>query len=160
MTTQPLQKIADDLTKALEKIEDFKMQKDDAQAVLETTPAFKAAQKVQQNLEKAEGEVAALREQILMKMKEDGEKSINSGDYNIHTAEKVNVELKDEDALFAWLKKAKKYSEYIKTVEQVDKRALNKYVMDMHNDRQLPPAKQCGVEVVPNVYIVVKKTNE
>lgn len=160
MKEQSIQSIADQLAGAMSRVSENAAKKAETLEALEKTPAFKKDQEAQQALELAEGEVDALKEVLLERMKKEEQKNVESGDYKIHTAEKVSVVVSDDEKLFTWLKKKKVYDQYVKTDPVIDKKKLNTYVMGLHNDRQLPDEALSGVAVAPNVYIVVKKSNE
>lgn len=157
MTTQQL---AEKLSTALDKIEEAKEAEAELLESLENSQDYKNHQKAKQLSEQAEGEAEAIKAELLEEMKKSDEKQVEAGAYKMHTAERENVSVNDNDKLFDWLKKNKKYSDLVKEKPTLDKKALNKYVLDLRNDRQLPEESECGVEVVPNVYIVVKKSED
>lgn len=157
MTKQSIQSVADQLAGALARVSEATEKKETAQEALEKTPAYKKAQEAEQLVEQAESEVETLKETLLVQMKDAEEKNVESGGYKIHTAEKVAVLVTDEDKLSKWLKKNKVFDQYVRMEPVLDKKALNKYVLDMNNDRQLPDEEKTGVAVTPTVYIVVKK---
>lgn len=157
MTTQQL---ADKLSTALEAIVEAQEVEVELLQELEKTSAYQNHIKAKQKVEQAESEASTLKESLLEEMKSKDEKIVESGEYKMHTAERENVVVNDNDVLFAWLKKNKKYSEFVQEKPTLDKKSLNKYVLDLRNDRQLPNQEECGVEVDPNVYIVVKKNKD
>lgn len=158
--SKQLQSIADDLAKALESVDTATLKRNGAKEALEKTAPYKSYEKAQQEVEKAESEASALKESLFAQMQEDEEKNVEAGEYRIHTSEKTVVNVGDEETLFSWLKKKKVYDTYVKTDPTIDKRALNKFIMGLSNDRQLPKADVCGVEVAQNKFIVVTKKSD
>ncbi len=158
--TKQLQKMADDLAKALSAAAKDAEKLAEAKEALEKSPAYKACEKIQEKMEQSQSEAEGLKESLLEEMKKTKEKNVESGEYKIHTSEKINVAIDSEEKLFLWLKKKKIYDQYVVTEPSIDKKALNKFIMGLSNDRQLPKADECGVELVPNVFIVVKTAKD
>jgi len=157
MTTQS---IAEDLSAALEKAEASKEAEIALLEFLERTDAFKKYTIAKQEAEIAKSESDTVKATLLEDMKENDEKSISAGGYRMHTSEKENVTVMDDEKMEKWLKKNKKYDDVFKMEPKLDKKGLNKYILDLRNDRQMPDVEDCGIEIVPNIFITVNKIDD
>jgi len=149
--------LADEIAEASSKLEGAKQSTIDAVEKFEKTKEYKEYQSMKRDEEELEGKIYSAKEMLLQRMKDEDEKNVQSGEYKIHTAEREGVNINDEEIVKKWLRDNNMYDSIVQKKEVFDKKALNSYVMELKNDRVLPEPEECGVEVSPNIYLVIKK---